>query len=251
MPRNNPKPSLLLYCQHSVGLGHLTRSLALAGALADRFEVTVASGGAVPRRLAPRRRRGRSAATAGPRGGRRAVSPDRRRTVERAKALRGARSSRPCAAVARRSSWSSCSRSDGARSRARSSRCSTPRAVSRPAPLVVSSVRDILVCAAASRPPTTSGRRDWPTLLRRDPRPRRSSLRAVGGVVPAAHARLGARSTTPGSSPRLRDAAPAPRDHGRAGCSSPPAAAGSGERCFRRRSTPSRCCGARARIACG
>src|SRR5207244_1686859 len=39
------RPALLLYCQHSVGLGHLTRSLALAGALATRFEVTVLSGG--------------------------------------------------------------------------------------------------------------------------------------------------------------------------------------------------------------
>ena len=42
------KPSLLLYCQHSVGLGHLTRSLALAAALRERFAVTFVSGGPVP-----------------------------------------------------------------------------------------------------------------------------------------------------------------------------------------------------------
>jgi len=42
------RPALLLYCQHSVGLGHLARSLALAEALARRFDVTLLSGGAMP-----------------------------------------------------------------------------------------------------------------------------------------------------------------------------------------------------------
>ena len=42
------KPGLLFYCQHSVGMGHLVRSLALADALADRFDVVLLSGGAVP-----------------------------------------------------------------------------------------------------------------------------------------------------------------------------------------------------------
>ena len=51
--KQSPKPRLLMYCQHAVGLGHLTRSLALAGALAERFEVVVLSGGAVPRHTAP------------------------------------------------------------------------------------------------------------------------------------------------------------------------------------------------------
>lgn len=41
-------PALLLYCQHSVGLGHLARSLALAEGLAERFEVTLLSGGPLP-----------------------------------------------------------------------------------------------------------------------------------------------------------------------------------------------------------
>lgn len=41
-------PSLLLYCQHSLGLGHLVRSFALAEALAERFAVTMLSGGVVP-----------------------------------------------------------------------------------------------------------------------------------------------------------------------------------------------------------
>lgn len=42
------KPGLLLYCQHSVGLGHLARSLTLAGALADSFAVVLLNGGRLP-----------------------------------------------------------------------------------------------------------------------------------------------------------------------------------------------------------
>jgi predicted glycosyltransferase len=41
-------PSLLFHCQHSLGLGHLVRSLALAGGLATRFEVTLHNGGRLP-----------------------------------------------------------------------------------------------------------------------------------------------------------------------------------------------------------
>jgi predicted glycosyltransferase len=44
----SPRPALLLYCQHSVGLGHLARSLALAEGLAERFDVTLLSGGTMP-----------------------------------------------------------------------------------------------------------------------------------------------------------------------------------------------------------
>ncbi|MBU6496215.1 MAG: glycosyl transferase [Acidobacteria bacterium] len=46
------RPSVLYYCQHSVGLGHLVRSLAIAHALSEGFRVVVASGGAVPPELA-------------------------------------------------------------------------------------------------------------------------------------------------------------------------------------------------------
>lgn len=42
------KPGLLIYCQHSVGIGHLTRSFAIAAALASRFQVTFLNGGPVP-----------------------------------------------------------------------------------------------------------------------------------------------------------------------------------------------------------
>ena len=42
------RPPLLFYCQHSLGLGHLARSLALCGALAVDFRVTLLSGGRLP-----------------------------------------------------------------------------------------------------------------------------------------------------------------------------------------------------------
>ena len=45
------RPALLFYCQHSLGLGHLVRSFALAGALAERFRVVLLNGGRLPRAL--------------------------------------------------------------------------------------------------------------------------------------------------------------------------------------------------------
>jgi predicted glycosyltransferase len=47
------RPALLLYCQHSLGVGHLKRSWALAAALARDFRVVLISGGASPRDLRP------------------------------------------------------------------------------------------------------------------------------------------------------------------------------------------------------
>ena len=41
-------PRLLFYCQHSLGIGHLTRSFALAAALAQRFHVVFLNGGRLP-----------------------------------------------------------------------------------------------------------------------------------------------------------------------------------------------------------
>jgi predicted glycosyltransferase len=51
----NARPALLFYCQHSVGLGHLVRSFALAEALAERFRVVLLCGGRVPDSLPPPR----------------------------------------------------------------------------------------------------------------------------------------------------------------------------------------------------
>jgi predicted glycosyltransferase len=49
----NARPALLFYCQHSVGLGHLVRSFALAAALAEEFRVVLLCGGRVPASLPP------------------------------------------------------------------------------------------------------------------------------------------------------------------------------------------------------
>ena len=46
------RPDLMLYCQHSLGLGHLKRSWALAERLSSEFQVTLVSGGAPPGDLA-------------------------------------------------------------------------------------------------------------------------------------------------------------------------------------------------------
>ena len=42
------RPSILFYCQHSLGMGHLVRSLALAERLGDRFRVMLLNGGRLP-----------------------------------------------------------------------------------------------------------------------------------------------------------------------------------------------------------
>ncbi len=42
------RPALLFYCQHSLGIGHLTRSFALAAALAQTFRVVFLNGGRLP-----------------------------------------------------------------------------------------------------------------------------------------------------------------------------------------------------------
>ena len=49
----NFRPSLLLYCQHSLGMGHLARSWALADAFASHFRVSMLAGGARPRGVDP------------------------------------------------------------------------------------------------------------------------------------------------------------------------------------------------------
>ena len=42
------RPTLLFYCQHAMGMGHLVRSLALAGALSQSFRVVLLNGGELP-----------------------------------------------------------------------------------------------------------------------------------------------------------------------------------------------------------
>lgn len=47
-PAQPTRPALLFYCQHSLGLGHLARSLMLAGALVADFDVVLLNGGRLP-----------------------------------------------------------------------------------------------------------------------------------------------------------------------------------------------------------
>ena len=46
-----PRPTLLFYCQHAMGMGHLVRSLALADALSQSFRVVLLNGGEWPSSL--------------------------------------------------------------------------------------------------------------------------------------------------------------------------------------------------------
>lgn len=84
------RPTVLFYCQHSLGLGHLVRSFALARALAERFHVVLLNGGPMPRGVQPPD--GVEVVSIAPLGmdtDGTLVSRDGRRTVARALELRG------------------------------------------------------------------------------------------------------------------------------------------------------------------
>ncbi len=51
-PKGSALPTLLFYCQHSLGIGHLTRSFALVRALVDDFHVVFLNGGRLPEGVA-------------------------------------------------------------------------------------------------------------------------------------------------------------------------------------------------------
>jgi predicted glycosyltransferase len=83
------RPTALFYCQHSLGLGHLVRSFALAGALAERFRVVLVNGGRLPRgAVVPAGVELVSMPPLGMTVEGTLVSHDRRRSPERALALR-------------------------------------------------------------------------------------------------------------------------------------------------------------------
>jgi predicted glycosyltransferase len=83
------RPPLLFYCQHSVGLGHLTRSYALCAGLSEWFRVVMVCGGPLPEDIEPPE--GVEIVALPPlgvNGDARFVSHDPRYTVERAWAVR-------------------------------------------------------------------------------------------------------------------------------------------------------------------
>ena len=47
------RPTVLFYCQHSLGMGHLMRSFALADRLAERFRLVLLNGGRLPKGIVP------------------------------------------------------------------------------------------------------------------------------------------------------------------------------------------------------
>jgi predicted glycosyltransferase len=82
-------PVLLFYCQHSLGMGHLVRSFALAQALAERFRVVFLNGGKLPRGMTiPQTIEIVSLPPLGMDVEGILVSRDRRRSVERTQARR-------------------------------------------------------------------------------------------------------------------------------------------------------------------
>ena len=83
------RPALLFYCQHSLGMGHLVRSLALVASLSARFRVVLLNGGRLPKKIAvPRGVEVVNLPPVGLAPDGQLVSRDRRRTVARARALR-------------------------------------------------------------------------------------------------------------------------------------------------------------------
>ena len=83
------RAALLFYCQHSLGMGHLVRSLALAAGLGERFRVVFLNGGPLP--VGMKIPDGVEIVNLPPLGlapDGQLVSRDRRRTVERAQYLR-------------------------------------------------------------------------------------------------------------------------------------------------------------------
>src|SRR2546425_12218800 len=85
----NTRPSLLFYCQHSLGMGHLVRSLALAEVFGERFSVLLLNGGPLPKRMkTPDGVEIVNLPPIGFDGGGQLVSRDRRRTVKGAQKLR-------------------------------------------------------------------------------------------------------------------------------------------------------------------
>jgi len=83
------KQTILFYCQHSLGMGHLVRSLALAKSLAKDFDVVLLNGGRFPNKLSVGEKI--KIINLPPLGLDRnwnLISCDKRRTVERAKFLR-------------------------------------------------------------------------------------------------------------------------------------------------------------------
>lgn len=83
------RPPLLFYCQHSLGLGHLTRSFALCDGLSQRFRVVLVCGGKLPQtKKVPAGVEVLALPALGAAIDGRLITHDRRRSLERVRSLR-------------------------------------------------------------------------------------------------------------------------------------------------------------------
>ena len=205
------RPGLLFYCQHSVGMGHLVRSLTLAEALSDRFDVVLLSGGAVPPEVVmPPAVRVVPLPPLGHDDGYELVSRDPHRPVEEVKRARARRilselrSVRPAVVIVELYPFGRRKFAFELLPLLEASRTLSPR------PLVLSSVRDILVASPTRpSPPRRAGERGGQPVVRRCPRACRSTVRPAGGVVRTPDAAHGA-----GALHRVRRPAPGRRRGG-------------------------------------
>ncbi len=85
------KAKILFYCQHSLGMGHLVRSFALAEKLSEKFQIIFLNGGRLPEKLkVPENIEIINLPPLGFDANNQLVSLDKRRTVERCQTLREA-----------------------------------------------------------------------------------------------------------------------------------------------------------------
>ena len=200
---------VLIAVTHLLGAGHLTRAAALGAGLRARQAIRRRSSpAACPRRSSRSRRRRTRAAAAGA-DGRHAISATLldedgapvdadRLDAARHRSLDALRA-RP--ARCRRSP--SCSRSAAASSPTSSWRLlETPRGAAAAPPLIVASIRDILVAPAQARARRGDARPRSSRALRRRARPRRPRPRAARASWPVDDAGRAARCATPAMSTR-------------------------------------------------
>ena len=180
-----------MHCQHAVGLGHLTRSLALAAALAERFRVVVSAAEQCPRTypLRPASRSSSSLRSAATGRGAWSRSTSATRSSGRGSSaaellVDAARALRPAVVAAELFPF-------GRRAFAGEIQALIDEARAQPAgpALIACSVRDILVGRGARAAGLRRARvRPGQRALRRHPGPLRPALRTPGGVLPAADA---------------------------------------------------------------
>ncbi len=226
------RPRLLFHCQHSLGLGHLVRSLSLAGGLAEHADVTLLNGGRLPAgTIVPPGVELVDLPSLGHDDTHTLVSHEAGRSVDEVKDERRRRYSTRSTTFVPTWSWSSCTRSADASSSSNCCPSSTPRSTldrdrSSCRACVTSSSDGVIRLAttsASSRSPTVTSTPSSSTATLSSQRSRNRSGRSLASLSPC---------TTPGSSSPHGQPERVVSSRSDA-CSSPPAAAWSAGRCSR------------------